>query len=104
MLSKSFRLIQIKLQVNNNVHFNFPFPIPFYIFQELLDCFLELIIFVCLFIPKPANPGLSSSFSVYAAKELVQMVIQIFDSITECEPFDLVDVSADHVRVSIKVR
>lgn len=103
MLNKSFRLIWIKLQVHNNVHFNLPFPIPLYIFQELLDCILDLTIFACLFVPNSSKPGYSSSFSVYTVKELVLMINNLFDALTEGEPYDLVDVTADKVKVSIKI-
>ncbi len=105
MLNRSFHLIWIKLRIQNKIHFNLPFPIPLYIFQELLDCILDLLIFTCLFIPKPAKPQPYSSFSytVYTVKELVQMIIKLFDSLTESAPYDFVDVAAENVRVSIKI-
>jgi hypothetical protein len=102
MLNKSFRLIWIKLQMENNIHFNLPFPIPIYIFQELLDCILDLLSLACLFAPNA--PKQNTSYSIYVLKEMVQMVIKLFDSMTEGEPYDLVDVTAGQIRVSIKIR
>ncbi len=104
MSNKSFRLLWLKLQREDNRHFYFTFPIPFYVFQELLDCFLDLLTLACLFVPNNPNSNLSSSFTVYTVKELVQITMKLLDSITEGEPYDLVDVTADKVRVSIKIR
>ncbi|MGB8451400.1 MAG: hypothetical protein WCD89_03625 [Anaerocolumna sp.] len=101
MLSKSFRLIWIKLQVQNNIHFNF--PIPLYIFQELLNCFLDFMILACFFVPKPVKSVSTPSFSINTVKELVQMILETFDSLTGCEPYDLVEVTTDHVKVCIKI-
>ncbi len=102
MWNKSLHLIWIKLQIKNNRYFNF--TIPFYILQELLDCVLDFTIVACLFAPAPAKSGSSSSLTVNAIKELVQTAMKFFDSLTEAEPFDLVDVTTGTVRVSIKVK
>jgi hypothetical protein len=46
----------------------------------------------------------SSSVSVYAIKELIQMTMGLFDSLIEGEPYDLVDITADKIKLSIRIR
>ena len=104
MSIKGFRILWFKLQIKNNRYFCLPFPIPMYIFQELLDCLLDLLTLVCLFVPKTPHPKSSSSFTLHTVKDLVQIIMKLFDSLTEGEPYDLVDVTADNVKVTIKIR
>ena len=78
------------------------FPISLNVFLELLDSILDLMSLICIFAPKPLISG--SHMSVHTAKELITMVIELLCSITEDGPYDLVDVNADDVRVSIKIR
>ncbi|UZW13379.1 hypothetical protein OSC52_16235 [Clostridium pasteurianum] len=59
--------------------------------------------FICLFIPRRPNLA-SSSFTAYTAKELVQITMNLFNSLTDFEPYDLVDVTTHKVRISIKIR
>lgn len=104
MWNKSFRIIWLKLQIGKNKHFYFSFPIPLYIFQELLDSTLDLLKFACLFVSNKPNSDSYSSFTVYTAKKLVQMIIDLCNSSSEFEPYDFVDVTTDKVRISIKIR
>ncbi len=101
MSIKGFRLLWIKLQIENKKFISIPFPIPLYIFQELLDCFLDLLTFACFFVPKPNS---SSRITIYSVKALVIIVIKLLDSLTKGEPYDLVDVTTDKVKVLIKIR
>lgn len=101
MLNKKFRILWFKLQREGNMNLCISFPIPLYIFQELIDCILDLLEFVYYIAPNRQNPG--SSLSVYTVKEIVRMTINLFDSLTEDEPYDLVDVTANKVKVSIKI-
>jgi hypothetical protein len=89
--------------MESNKHFYFTFPIPLYIFQEVLDSIIDFLSFACLFAPKRTSPN-SSSVSIYAVKDLILMSTKLLDSLTEGEPYDLVDVTADKVKVSIKIR
>lgn len=92
----------VKIRVDG--HIRFSFPIPFYIFQELLDCLLDLLAFVSLFTPKNASSFKSPAFSINALNELVLMLLKLFDSFTEGEPYDLVEVASDKVLISIRIR
>jgi hypothetical protein len=92
------------LQKEDNPHLSLSFPISLYVFQELLDCILDLLELACFFVPKRAFTNSSASFSVYTLKEFVRMTMRIFDSLTEGEPFELVDVTADKIKISIKIR
>jgi len=104
MWNKKFRLVWFKLQRDENPHFYLSFPISLYVFQELLDSILDLLEFACLFVPNRPNRNSSASVSVYAIKELVQMTMGLFDSLIEGEPYDLVDVTADKIKISIRIR
>jgi hypothetical protein len=102
MLIKGLRILWFKLQVEKHKHLCLPLPIPLYIFQELLDCILDLLTLAFLFVPSITNPN--SSNTVNTIQELVQMIMKLFDSLTEGAPYDLVDVTADKIKVSIKIR
>jgi len=104
MSIKGFRLLWIKLQIDNRMFISIPFPVPLYIFQEILDCFLDLLTVACFFVPKVPYPNSSSRITIYSVKALVIMVMKLLDSLTEGEPYDLVDVTTDKVNVLIKIR
>jgi hypothetical protein len=104
MSIKGFRFLCINLQIEDKRFIRIPFPIPLHIFQELLDCFLDLLTIACFFVPKVSDPDSSSRITIYSAKVLVIMVIKLLDSLTDGEPYDLVDVTTDKVKVLIKVR
>lgn len=104
MSIKGFRLLWIKLQIENKKLINIPFPIPLYIFQELLDCFLDVLTVACFFVPRVPDPNSSSRITIYSVKILVIMVMKLLDSLTEGEPYDLVDVTTGEVKVLIKIR
>ncbi len=103
MSIKGFRFLWIKLQIENKRFLSIPFPVPLYIFQELLDCALDLLTIAGLFVPKTPNLK-SSQITLSTVKELVIMVMKILDSITEGEPYDLVDVTTEEVKILIKIR
>lgn len=103
MWNKGFRILWVKLQIDKGKHFGLPFPVPIYIFHELLDCTLDLFTVLVFFIPR-LRLSSYSSFSAYTIKALIELTIKLLDSITEDEPYDLVDVTADKVRVFIKIR
>ena len=104
MWNNKFRLVWFKLQRDENPHFYLSFPISLYVFQELLDSILDLLELACLFVPNRPNRNSSSSVSIYAIKELVQMTMGLFESLIEGEPYDLVNVTADKFKISIKIR
>jgi hypothetical protein len=104
MSTKSYRFLWIKLELDNRRFLRIPFPVSLYIFQELLDCFLDLLTIACLFTPKVLSSDQPSRITPYAAKTLVQIVMELFASLAGEEPYELVDVTADKVRVSIQIR
>lgn len=103
MSIKGFRFLWIKLQIENTRFLRIPFPIPLFIFQELLDCFLDLLNVACFFVPKVPDSNSSSRTTIYSVKTLVLAVMKLLASLTEGEPYDLVDVTTDKVKVLIKI-
>lgn len=104
MSTKGFRILWIKLQIEDKRFIKIPFPIQLYIFEELLDCFLDLLIIACFFVPKASVPTGSTQISVHLMKALVSDVIRLLRSLSDDEPYDLIDVATDKVKVLIKIR
>lgn len=104
MSIKCFHLLWIKLRIENRRFISIPFPIPLYIFQELLDCFSDLLTVACFFVPKVPDPNSSFRLTIYSVKDLVIIAMKLLDSLTGDEPYDLVDVTTDKVKVLIKIR
>lgn len=104
MSNKGFRSLRIQLQLENKRFIMIPFPIPLYVFEELLDSFLDILVIACFFAPKTPAPNTSSRVSVPLVKELVVAIIILLRSLKNDEPYDLVDVTTDKVKVLIKIR
>jgi hypothetical protein len=105
MWNKGFRILWVKVKTENpNHHVHLHFPVPLYIFQELLDCLLDLTAVASLFARGTPESYKSPSFSIRAAREIIQMTLSLFDSLASDEAYDLVEVANDKVRVSIKIR
>ena len=104
MSIKCFHLLWIKLRIENRRIISIPFPIPLYIFQELLDCILDLLTVACFLVPKGPDPNSYSRITLYSVKDLVVLVMKLLDSLTGDEPYDLADVTTDKVQVLIKIR
>lgn len=104
MLNKGFRILWIKINVDKHREIHLRLPVSLYVFQELLDCVLDLIALVCLFVPRTPPSYKSPSFYIHSSREVLQMLLKLFDSLSESEAYDLVEVTNDNVRVSIKIR
>jgi hypothetical protein len=104
MLTNKFHFVWFKLRLEGNHHFHISFPIPLYIFQELLDSILDLLEFAYFFAPKKSSAMTSSPVSISSVRALVEMMMRLIDSLSEDEPFDFVDVTADKVKLSLKIR
>lgn len=102
MSIKGCRLLWLKLQIEGR-GLGIPIPIPLYTFQELLDGCLDLLTAACFFVLKAPDPGSAASITVYSVKELIIMVIKLLDSLAEDEPYDLINVTTDKVKVLIKI-
>ncbi len=104
MSIKCFRLLWIKLQIEDRRFINISVPMPLYIFQELFDSFLDLLTVACFFVPKARDSNSSSRINIYSMKALTAVVMKVLDSLNEDEPYNVVDVSTDKVKVLIKIR
>ena len=89
MSTKRPLMLWFKLQLGRK---HITFPIALYVFHELLDSVQDLLMFLCLFAP------------LGAVKELVKLAGNLLGVLAGDEPYDLVDVTADNVRISIKIR
>lgn len=104
MSIKGIRTLSIQLQIENKRFLKIPFPVPLFILEDLLDSFLDLLIFACFFIPERPPSQISSGTSIHSIKTLIFAVLQLLGSLNMDEPYDLIDVSADDVQVHIRVR
>lgn len=104
MSIKSFPILWIKLQMEEKKHINLSIPVPISVIQEILDGTLDLLQLICLFKRNRYYTNTTSSISINTIKELLLMTMKLLDSLTEGEPYDLVNVAADKVKVSIKIK
>lgn len=102
MSNKCLRIIWFKLSAENGKGFHLRFPISLSVFLELLDSIDDLLTVIGYFAPK--SPISGSRLSVHSIKELTRMLIALFGSLTENGPYELIDVTADNVKVSVKIR
>lgn len=96
MWIRGYKILWIKLYMEGDRHFHISIPVSMLIAYELTDCVMDLLTLICWFVPKRNK--------LHSIKELVKSVIKLIDSLTEGEPYELVDVEADKVSVSILVR
>ena len=104
MWNRGFRILWIKVEATTDRHFYLNIPISLSVFSELLDCVLDLMEFVCIFVPE--HPPIRSPRAVSAreVKELIKATEKLFLSIAGDEPYDLVEVDVKNVAVSIRIR
>jgi len=89
MWNKKFHLMWIKLEFGQNRISRLPVPVPLYIMEEIFDCIQDIK---------------NTPYSIHNLKDMVQMAIRLSGSLTGEEPYELVDITAQHVRVSIQIR
>jgi len=98
-----FRILWVKVSITEGRHFYLNFPVCLNVFQELFDCVLDLMEFACIFVPKNPSAHSPSTVTTRQVKELIHATDKLFHSITDCEPYDIVEVSVKNVSVSIKI-
>lgn len=103
MSIRGFKILWLKMQLGSDKHIHFSIPVPFYIFRELLDCLLDLLAFVSLFVPRQLKSN-GYNIPINSVRELVISLDKIFVALTEEEPYELVGVSLEKVNVSIIIR
>ncbi len=102
MSNSGLRIIWFRMYKENGRSFRLLLPISLNVFRDLLDSILDLMSLICIFAPKTPHSG--SRISIHTLKELIQMLMNFFGSINDDGPYDLVDIAADKVKVSIKIR
>jgi hypothetical protein len=102
MWNNKFHLMWIKLEFGQNRISRLPVPVPLYIMEEIFDCIQDILTVACLLAPDGKIKN--TPYSVHNLKDMVQMAIRLSVSLTGEEPYELVDITAQHVRVSIQIR
>lgn len=102
MWNNKFHLMWIKLEFGQNRISRLPVPVPLYIMEEIFDCIQDILSVACLLVPDGKIKN--TPYSVHNLKDMVQMAIRLSGSLTGEEPYELVDITAQHVRVSIQIR
>jgi len=102
MWNSGLRIIWFRLNTENGRSFHLHFPIFLNVLLELTDSILDIMTLICAFTPKTSKAG--TRISLRAVRELVLMLMALLSTITDDGPYDLVDVAAENVKVSIKIR
>lgn len=102
MWNKKPRILWLKLYIKDNRHFFLTFPLPLYVLQELLDCLADSLMFAGYVIPN--GQKLQERRITDQLHDIVSLTMELLNSVAEEEPYDLVDVSTDKVKLSIKIR
>ena len=92
----------IKLEFRQNRISRLPVPVPLYVMEEIFDSIQDLLAAICFFVPDGQIKN--TPYSIHSLKAMVQMAIRLSGSLTGEEPYELVDITAQHVRVSIQIR
>ncbi|MPM23075.1 hypothetical protein SDC9_69538 [bioreactor metagenome] len=101
MWNRRARIIWFVLDKEDGKVFHLKYPIFCNVFRELADSFYDLAAVLCFFVP--AKQG-DSRFSVHTAKELTQLLIQLFGTVTEAGTYDLVDARTNHINFRLSVK
>ncbi len=100
MWIKHFPLLWIRLQLTDRKLIGF--PIPIFVIQEIMDCFLDLLLLISIVHPKKSTSS-PSVISVPALRNLIQALMRLFDSVTDSGPYELVGIRTDKVTITIRV-
>lgn len=102
MWNRGIGILWVSIKIQRGKNLRLSFPISLKVLMELLDCASDMMALICTVTPK--MPASGSHISTHGAKELIQMLMVLLGSITKDGPYDLIDVSADQVSVSIRVK
>lgn len=103
MSTRGFRVLWVKVNVNKEKHIYLNLPISLYAFEELMDCIMDFLNLACFFVPKNQHESFSHT-TVHTIRELMRALITLLNSLTGSEPYDLVEVEAKGVSVSVRIR
>ncbi len=111
MLSKFYPVFWISIRIREEKKFSLSLPLSLFVIDELLDCIQDLLSIAVLFMPDKKiklsdNKNINlpaQSFSPAAVSEMLKGTRILLKSLKTNESYDLVDVTADNVRVLIKM-
>jgi hypothetical protein len=92
----------VKVYISGGKHFYLNLPVSLYAFEELLDCAMDLLDVASFFTPKQQVTN-SSSISVHTVKALTKSLSDLMNSLVGSEPYELVNVEVENVKVSVKI-
>jgi hypothetical protein len=104
MWNRGFRIIWVKVHITGSRYFYINLPVSLSVFEELMDCLADLLALACLFIPKNPPSQMRGMLPARAAKDLIESTNMLLRTVTDQEPYDLVEVNVENVTVAIKIR
>lgn len=102
MLIKRLQIIWVKVDINKGKRLCFNIPLSLYAFYEFLDCTIDLLNVANFFIPNRQQKNFT--FSVHTIKVLMEELIYLIDSLIDSEPYEFVNIEAENIKVSIKIK
>lgn len=104
MSIKSGHYVWLKIKVDSKRYMNISLPISINAVREILGCFVDLLSTACFFVPNVHKTDSDAQLTVFTMRDFVILVETFIDALTDEGTYDLVDVEADDVNVSIKIR
>lgn len=100
MLNSISRFLWIKIKIKGKGFIPFPLAFPLFVVQEMLDDVLDFTSVLSGISPKTTT----HTYGIHSINDIILSASSIFRALTNCEPFDLIDVETEDVEVYIKLK
>lgn len=104
MSIKSGHYVWLKIKVESKRYMNISLPVSINAVREILDCFVDLLSAACFFVPNVHKADSDTQMTVFTMRDFVILVEKLLDALTDEGAYNLIDVAADDVNVSIKIK
>lgn len=98
MPNRTLQILWLTIESKKGKRFHIPLSMN--ALKELLDCATDLTAVIGLFVPKRSHVSLM----IRESKDVAGLLIQLIDSLTKDRPYHLVDVDAEGIKISVKVK
>lgn len=102
MWNRSNLLLWVSIKKDSKGTFRLPVPVPLVVVQEIMEPFLEILEIISYFAEKSVNKKFHLTFR--QINDVLELFEELLASLTQCEPFDLVNVKTSDVEVIVKIR